>query len=70
VCARADFSFTFGGKPFVWCAYQREQINEFFFCCLEICRQTFRATPQVLCTVAFVVVDVGFCFVVLISGSC
>ena len=41
-----DFALSFGGKQFVWCAYQREQLSEFFFLLCEISRQNFRATPQ------------------------
>lgn len=42
-----DFVLTFGGTQFVWCAYQRDQLNEFFFLLTEICKQHFRTQPQV-----------------------
>jgi hypothetical protein len=40
-----DFALTFSGKQLVWCAFQRDQLNEFLFLVIELCRQHFRAPP-------------------------
>jgi len=29
----------------VWCAFDREPFNEFLFCLVELCRQSFRTVP-------------------------
>ncbi len=59
VCMFADFVLLFAGKQQVWCAFDREPFNEFLFCLVELCRQSFRTVPAVRgcwrCTIRFFV---------------